>query len=125
MPKSDIAGDRDNKNWNPFILSAQTYTGYIYDYYLTNFGRKGLDDRNIRVRFIVNPVNPETQSALESQYPAFFNNAGYRGNAIVVFGVGTGAQSCCRAGHRRSRVDARCDGIHVQPHLSERIGRAQ
>lgn len=84
----DIASDRDNRNWSPIILSAQTYTGYVYDYYLASFGRHGLDDRNIRVRFIVNPVKPETRSSLESQYPAFFNNASYRGNATVVFGVG-------------------------------------
>jgi Zn-dependent metalloprotease len=86
--ESDIASDRDNRNWSPVILSAQTYTGYVYDYYLNNFERQGLDNRNIRIRFIVNPVNPERRSELESQYSTFFNNASYRGNAIVVFGVG-------------------------------------
>jgi len=86
--ESDIASDRDNRNWSPIILSAQTYAGYTYDYYLTNFGRRGLDDRNVRFRFIVNPVKPELQSSLGSQYPTFFSNASYRGNGIVVFGVG-------------------------------------
>jgi vibriolysin len=37
---SDIASDRDNRNWSPVILSAHSYTAYVYDYYLTSFGRR-------------------------------------------------------------------------------------
>ena len=90
----DIAGDRDNKDWNAVVLSAHTYAGYVYDYYLNNFGRRGLDDHDIRIRLIVNPVDPATRSSLESQYPLFFNSASYRGNGIVDFGVGPVRDRC-------------------------------
>jgi bacillolysin len=92
--ESDIARDFDNKNWSPVVLSAHTYAGYVYDYYLNNFGRHGLDDHNIRIRLIVNPVDPATRSSLESQYPAFFNSASYRGNGIATFGVGPVRDRC-------------------------------
>jgi bacillolysin len=103
--ESDIAADRDNRNWSPVILSAHTYAGYTYDYYLNNYGRHGLNDRNIRFRLITNPARPETQSVLGSQYSTFFNNAQYRGNGLVVFGVGTANGGIVTTGNRGGALD--------------------
>ena len=101
----DIAADRDNKDWNPVVLSAHTYAGYVYDYYLNNFGRRGLDDRNIRLRLVVNPAKPETQSSLGTQYPRFFSAASYWGNGVVSFGVGAPAGGGGPIGNRAGSLD--------------------
>jgi thermolysin len=101
----DIAADRDNKDWNPVVLSAHTYAGYVYDYYLNNFGRHGLDDHNIMLRLIVNPAKPETQSSLGTQYPGFFSGASYWGNGVVSFGVGAPAGGGGPIGNRAGSLD--------------------
>ena len=69
---------------------AHVYSGYTYDYYFKRFGRRGLDNNNIRIRSLVNPVR-RTQADLAlyfNQFPDFFINAFYAGGGIMVYGVG-------------------------------------
>ena len=69
---------------------AHVYAGYTYDYYFKRFGRHGLNDNDIRVRSLANPVR-RTQADLSryfTQFPDFFVNAFYASGGVMVYGVG-------------------------------------
>jgi bacillolysin len=87
---ADIAADTDN-NWTDGAVSdAHVYSGYTYDYYFKRFGRRGLDNNNIRIRSLTNPVR-RTQADLIlylNLFPDFFVNAFYAGGGVMVYGVG-------------------------------------
>ena len=53
---NDIAVD-DDDNWTDGAVDdAHVYAGYTYDYYFKRFGRHGLDNNNIQMRSLANPV---------------------------------------------------------------------
>jgi len=87
---ADIAADTDNNWTDGAVNDAHVYSGYTYDYYFKRFGRRGLDNNNIRIRSLVNPVR--RTSADVAQYfnliPDFFVNAFYAGGGVMVYGVG-------------------------------------
>ena len=88
---SDIATDSDN-NWSDGpTVDAHAYQGWVYDYYFTRFNRNGMDDRNIEVDGIVNPL---ARSEANRQTPevvgTFINNALYCCEGLLVFGNGDG-----------------------------------
>jgi bacillolysin len=86
---SDFASDSDNDWTDGANVDAHVYTGYTYDYYFKRFGRRGLDDNNIRIRSFTHPVNRD--DALTVSIPVlgtFFVNAFYAGNGIMVYGEG-------------------------------------
>ena len=87
---SDLATDSDNNWTDGAVDDAHIYAGYTYDYYFKRFGRHGLDDNNIRIRSLANPVH-RTQADLFqffSSFPDFFVNAFYAGGGVMVYGVG-------------------------------------
>jgi len=87
---NDIAADSDNVWTDGTVDDAHAYAGYTYDYYFKRYGRKGLNDNNIRILSLANPV-PRTAAALTqyfTSFPDFFVNAFYAGNGIMVYGVG-------------------------------------
>lgn len=87
---SDIAADTDNVWTDGAVNDAHVYAGFTYDYYFKRFGRRGLDNNNIRIRSLVNPVH-RTQADLilyVNQFPDFFVNAFYAGGGVMVYGVG-------------------------------------
>jgi thermolysin len=87
---SDIAADDDNNWTDGAVDDAHVYAGYTYDYYFKRFGRKGLNDNNIRIRSLANPVR-RTQADVQlyfTQFPDFFVNAFYTGGGVMVYGVG-------------------------------------
>jgi bacillolysin len=87
---SDLATDSDNNWTDGAVDDAHIYAGYTYDYYFKRFGRHGLDDNNIRIRSLANPVH-RTQADLNqffSSFPDFFVNAFYAGGGVMVYGVG-------------------------------------
>jgi bacillolysin len=87
---TDIAADDDNTWTDGAVDDAHVYAGYTYDYYFKRFNRRGLDNANIRIRSLANPV-PRTQAGFVqffNQIPDFFVNAFYAGNGIMVYGVG-------------------------------------
>ena len=87
---SDVAADSDN-NWTDVAVDdAHIYAGYTYDYYFKRFGRRGLDDANIRIRSLANPVHRTTADLLQffNRFPDFFVNAFYAGGGVMVYGVG-------------------------------------
>ena len=87
---SDIAADDDNNWTDGAVDDAHVYSGYTYDYYFKRFGRKGLNDNNIRIRSLANPVR-RTAADLQlyfNQFSDFFVNAFYAGGGNMVYGVG-------------------------------------
>jgi thermolysin len=85
---SDLGSDTDNDWTDTAIDDAHIYAGYTYDYYFKRFGRKGLNDADIRVQAIVHPVHRSDFAIYIDDYPDYFVNAFYAGNGIVVFGEG-------------------------------------
>ena len=86
----DVASSSTNNWTDGAVDDAHVYAGYTYDYYFKRFGRRGLDDNNIRIRSLANPVR-RTQADLSSYFtafPDFFVNAFYFGGGVMVYGVG-------------------------------------
>jgi thermolysin len=87
---SDLATDDDNNWTDGAVDDAHVYAGYTYDYYFKRFGRHGLNNNDIRIRSLANPVR-RTQADLVryfNQFPDFFVNAFYAGGGVMVYGVG-------------------------------------
>ncbi len=87
---SDIASSTDNRWTDGAVGDAHVYAGYTYDFYFKRFGRRGLDDNNVRIRSLANPVR---RTALDlnryfASFPDFFVNAFYAGGGVMVYGVG-------------------------------------
>ena len=87
---TDIAADTDNNWTDGAVTDAHVYSGFTYDYYFKRFGRRGLDNNNIRIRNLVNPVRrtPQDVALYLTSFPDFFVNAFYAGGGIMVYGVG-------------------------------------
>jgi bacillolysin len=87
---TDVAADTDNNWTDGAVTDAHVYAGYTYDYYFKRFGRRGLDNNNIPVRSLVNPVRRTTADLSQyfTLFPDFFTNAGYYGGGVMVYGVG-------------------------------------
>jgi thermolysin len=87
---ADVAADSDNAWTDGAVTDAHVYSGYTYDYYFKRFGRRGLDNNNIRIRSLVHPVRRTAQDVAQyfSEIPDFFVNAFYFGGGVMVYGVG-------------------------------------
>jgi bacillolysin len=90
LGSSDIAADADNVWTDGAVDDAHVYAGFTYDYYFKRFGRRGLNDDNIRILSLVNPVRRTTADLNQwfTTFPDFFTNAFYFGGGIMVYGVG-------------------------------------
>jgi Zn-dependent metalloprotease len=86
---SDLAADPDNVWSDPASVDAHAYAGFVYDYMFKRFNRRGLDNRDIPIVSIVHPVNRQD---IARQHPAvvsaFYLNAGYFGDGVMVYGEG-------------------------------------
>ncbi len=86
---SDFASDSDNDWTDGANVDAHVYTGYTYDYYFKRFGRRGLDNANIRIQSFTHPVNrQDAQQVSPGVLFTFFVNAFYAGDGIMVYGEG-------------------------------------
>ena len=137
LDPSDLATNPDN-NWTDVAVDdAHVYAGYTYDYYFKRFGRRGLDDNNIRIRSLANPVRrtPEDLDLYFNAFSDFFVNAFYAGGGVMVMrrrpagwlhlrrpGV---ELPLGRARRRGARADPRRHRVHLEPDLPERVGRAE
>ena len=86
---ADFASDSDNQWTDGANVDAHVYAGYTYDYYFKRFGRRGLDNANIRIRSLTHPVN--RQDAFTASSPVlgtYYLNAFYAGDGIMVYGEG-------------------------------------
>ena len=86
---SDFASDADNDWTDGANVDAHVYAGYTYDYYFKRFGRRGLDNANIRIRSLTHPVNrQDVFTASDTVLGTFYVNAFYAGDGIMVYGEG-------------------------------------
>jgi Zn-dependent metalloprotease len=88
LSAGDIASDDDNNWTDGAVDDAHVYAGWTYDFYFKRFGRRGLDNNNIRILSIANPARRENFATEFDRYPDFFVNAFYAGSGIMVYGVG-------------------------------------
>jgi thermolysin len=86
----DIATRSDLVWTDGAVDDAHVYAGYTYDYYYKRYGRKGLDDNNIRILSLANPVHRTIADYNQyfDIYPDFFVNAFYAGDGVMCYGVG-------------------------------------
>jgi Zn-dependent metalloprotease len=86
---SDFASDSDNDWTDGANVDAHVYAGYTYDYFFKRFGRRGLDNANVRIRSLTHPVNRQDAfSASLGVLGTFYVNAFYAGDGIMVYGEG-------------------------------------
>jgi thermolysin len=92
---SDIAADSDNVWTDPTVVDAHAYAGWYYDYLFKRFGRRGIDDRNLRISVFTHPVRQQDiGSASSSVLGTYYVNAFFcstctpDGRGAVVFGEG-------------------------------------
>ena len=90
LDPTDLASDSDN-DWNADggAVDAHVYAGLTYDYLFKRFGRRGLDDNDLAITSLVNPVRrDEVFSQPGSVVQLFYANAFYAGDGLMVYGVG-------------------------------------
>jgi bacillolysin len=86
---ADLATDSDNDWDDGANVDAHTYAGYTYDYYFKRFGRRGLDNANIRIRNFTHPVDrADSDFASPEVFFTYYLNAFYAGDGIIVYGEG-------------------------------------
>ena len=88
--ESDLATDLDNV-WtgDGASVDAHAYTGWTYDYLFKRFGRRGLDNNDIRILTLVHPVRrQDVFTAPGDILFLYYLNAFYAGNGVMVFGEG-------------------------------------
>ena len=86
---SDFASDSDNDWTDGANVDAHVFSGYTYDYYFKRFGRRGLDNANIRIRSLTHPVSRQDAfTASPDVLGTFYVNAFYAGDGVMVYGEG-------------------------------------
>ncbi len=88
LSSGDLGSDADNEWTDGPIGDAHIYAGYTYDFYFKRFGRKGLNNADIRIQTIVHPVRRADLQTYIDDYEDFFINAFYDGGGVVVLGEG-------------------------------------
>jgi len=89
LSDSDLAFDADNEWTDGAVVDAHAYVGWVYDFFYRQFGRRGLDNRDLEVVSIVHPVNREDiDSHTDETIGIFYLNAFYAGDGVMVFGEG-------------------------------------
>jgi bacillolysin len=89
LTATDLAIDVDNNWTDPAIVDAHAYAGWVYDFLFKRFGRRGLDDADIRILSIVHPANRQAVfQQTNENVGLFYMNAFYAGEGIMVFGEG-------------------------------------
>jgi bacillolysin len=86
---SDLGSDSDNDWTDGAVVDAHVYAGFTYDYYFKRFGRRGLDNNNIRILSLVHPVSRDAFfTASLDVIGTFYINAFYAGSGVMVYGEG-------------------------------------
>ena len=88
LSSNDLGTDSDNDWTDGALGDAHIYAGYTYDYYFKRFGRKGLNNSDIRMQNLVHPVRRSDFQIYIDQYQDYFINAFYDGGGVMVYGEG-------------------------------------
>ena len=87
---ADLAWSPNNIWSDRAAVDAHTYSGLVYDYFYTRFGRRGLDGSNFPIRNFVHPIdNSHPLAQVPSIREIFVNNAFWdSGRRVMVYGDG-------------------------------------
>ena len=86
---SDTSASPDNVWTDPATVDAHACTGWTFDYFYKQFGRSGLDGRNLTMKSVVHPVNrADWKTATLPVLNLYYLNAFYAGDGIMVYGEG-------------------------------------
>ena len=108
--RSDLAVDADNDWTDGAVVDAHTYTGWTYDYFFKRHNRRGLDNADSPILSIVNPVRREDLLQQPDEIiGAFYLNAGYYGDGLMIYGVGLPANYVLETGQRVNHFPAALD----------------
>jgi thermolysin len=89
LPSSALARDDDNTWTDGAAVDAHSYAGWTYDYYFKRYGRRGLDNRDMRIVGLVHTVRREDLDRYSDEVEGvFYRNAFYAGDGVVVYGEG-------------------------------------
>lgn len=89
LNNSDLASDADNVWTDAAAVDAHAYAGFTYDYFFKRFGRRGLNNNNIRMLSLVHPVRrQDITTASPFVIGLFYLNAAYFGDGVMVYGEG-------------------------------------
>ena len=89
LGNADLARSTTNV-WNdPAVVDGHVHAGFTYDYYFKRFQRRGLDDNNVRIQSIVNPLRAADFATTPASLRGLFVNAFYSSACrCVVYGPG-------------------------------------
>ncbi len=86
---SDLARSADNVWTDAGVVDAHVHAGWVYDYYFKRFGRRGLDDNNVRILSLVNPLRPaDFRISPPSLQPLFVNAIYSTACRCMIYGPG-------------------------------------
>lgn len=88
LASGDLGSDTDNDWTDGPIGDAHIYAGYTYDYFFKRFGRRGLNNADIRVQTLVHAVRRSDLELYIEDYFDFFLNAFYDGGGVILLGEG-------------------------------------
>lgn len=89
VTNADLARSADNVWTDPAVVDGHVYAGLVYDYYFKRFQRRGLDDNNVRIQTIVNPMRAADFATAPASLRGLFVNAFYSSACrCVVYGPG-------------------------------------
>jgi bacillolysin len=89
LTAADLARSPTNVWTDPAVVDGHVYAGWVYDYYFKRFQRQGLDDNNVRIQTIVNPLRAADFATTPASLRALFVNAFYSSACrCVVYGPG-------------------------------------
>ena len=136
LNSTDLGSDSDNDWTDAAVVDAHVYAGFTYDYYFKRFGRRGLDNANVRILSLVHPVSRDNFFGASPALDDFYLNAAYYGSGVIVYGEGlppalifpTGAarellRRCAR--RRGARAHAWRHRLLVAARICERVWRAE
>ncbi len=114
---ADVASDDDNNWTDGAVDDAHVYQGWTYDYYFKRFGRRGLDNHDIEITGLANPVRrTDLQTSSNAVIGTFFLNAFYAGDGYMVYGVGLPAGFFTRSPIGNQTWDFLSGGLDVVAH---------
>lgn len=79
---SDIGFSTVNTWSDAALVDAHAYVGWTYDYYFTQFGRRGMDDRNLAPRIVVHPIARAFSFAISASLRGLYVNNAF--NSTIV-----------------------------------------
>jgi bacillolysin len=100
LNSTDLGSDSDNDWTDAAVVDAHVYAGFTYDYYFKRFGRRGLDNANIRILSLVHPVSRDAFFGAPPALDEFYLNAGYYGSGVIVYGEGLPSALILPSGQR-------------------------